>query len=179
MKTLRPGRTNCVKYRPIGSPNSGRTSDHIWKKKLGPAASAPCFRLWLMLGEDRLYCTLSARVHCLKYQNIYRVSKPTGPTICLVPDSEPVLATPAALPHAHHLLKLDLDLPVNFSHLKKNLPCRERTKRETVNKREVREGEDGATSSRSDRSAGAASCKEINRSRPCSHGDGGTTVMES
>lgn len=30
---------------------------------------------------------------------------------------------------------------MNFSHLKKNLPCRERTKRKTVNKREVREGE--------------------------------------
>lgn len=43
------------------------------------------------------------------------------------------------MPHAHHLFKLDLDLPVDFSHLKKNLPCRDKTK--SVNKSEVKAGE--------------------------------------
>lgn len=67
----------------------------------------------------------------------YWDSKPTGP------QSGSWLKAPilAASPHAHHLFKLDLDLPVNFSHLKKHLPCRERTKKgKAMNKKRGRGG---------------------------------------
>lgn len=51
----------------------------------------------------------------------------TSPSVCLA------LVTSAA--HAHHLLELDLDLSVHFSHLKEHIPCRDETKnREAVNK---------------------------------------------